>query len=194
MSPSSGSQQGLKGNQQRFVVLDRDSTIIVDRHYVFDPAQLELLPGAAAGLRQMQNLGLGLIAITNQSGIDRSLWDRGQLNRVHQRFRELLVVEGVHLDGIYVCPHKPDDACHCRKPETGLLESAALDLRFDPKDCFVIGDKSSDIELGQRVGAITLLVQTGYSDQTALSMMTSPNHIADNLWEIVQIIRYFIIY
>ena len=94
---------------QRFVILDRDGTIIVERCYLSDPAQVELIPGAGAALRQLSEIGLGLVVITNQSGIGRGYFDRSRLDLIHRRLCELLEAEGVRLDGIYTCPHVPED-------------------------------------------------------------------------------------
>ena len=150
------------GNRRRWVVLDRDGTIIEEKHYLSDPGDVELIPGAAKGLRQLREMDLGLVVITNQSGIGRGYFDGARLDLIHQRVSELLALEEVYLDGFYHCPHLPEDNCLCRKPRTGLLELAAKDLDFDPQAALVIGDKASDVEMGQRVGATTLLVRTGY--------------------------------
>jgi D-glycero-D-manno-heptose 1,7-bisphosphate phosphatase len=175
--------------RQRFVVLDRDGTIIVERHYLSDPEQVELIPGAASGLRKMSEMGLGLAVITNQSVIGRGIIDRARLDLIHQRMRELLAAEDVRLNGIYFCPHRPEDGCLCRKPQPGLLQSAAQELGFDPQFSFVIGDQSSDIELGQRVGATTFLVRTGYGSQVAAEGLVAPDYVVDDLQDAVQIIR-----
>ena len=114
---------GMK--QHRYVVLDRDGTIIGEREYLSEPEQVALLPGVGAALRELQQMGFGLVVITNQSGVGRGIFDQAQLERVLERLRELLEKEGVHLDGLYVCPHKPDDDCACRKPRLGLLQKAA---------------------------------------------------------------------
>jgi len=151
--------------RRRFVVLDRDGTLIVERNYLLQVEQVELIPGVAGGLRCLRDLGLGLIVVTNQSAIGRGYFDRAQLDRIHRRVVDLLAAQGASLDGIYCCPHVPEDDCACRKPKPGLLHSAARDLGFDPAACFVIGDKPCDIELGQAVGAITFLVRTGYGAQ-----------------------------
>jgi D-glycero-D-manno-heptose 1,7-bisphosphate phosphatase len=147
---------------RRFVLLDRDGTLIAERHYLSRPEQVELLPGAIEGLRAMQALGLGLAVVTNQSGLGRGYFDVTDLDAVHRRLGRLLAQRGVRLDGIYVCPHTPDDGCDCRKPHPGLALAAAQELGFDPAAAFVIGDKVCDIELGRRLGAVSLLVQTGY--------------------------------
>jgi D-glycero-D-manno-heptose 1,7-bisphosphate phosphatase len=154
-------------SDSRFAVLDRDGTINVEREYLSHPEQLELLPGAAPGLRHLRTLGLGLVVITNQSGIGRGYFNRAGLDLIHDRLRELLAAEGIRLDGIYVCPHHPSDGCTCRKPQPELLERAAREHQFKPSESFVIGDKAIDIELGERVGATTLLVRTGYGAQVA---------------------------
>ena len=175
--------------RRRFVVLDRDGTIIVERHYLSEPHQVELIPDAASGLRQLTEIGLGLVVITNQSGIARGFFSKADIHLIHQRLCELLEAEGVRLNGIYFCPHRPEDNCPCRKPRTGLLELAAKELCFEPQASFVIGDKASDIELGQRVGATTFLVRTGYGAQVAADTMVTPDYAVDGLWEAAQVIQ-----
>ena len=174
--------------QRHFVVLDRDGTIIVERYYLSDPLQVELIPGVAAGLRQLSEMDLGLVVVTNQSALSRGFFDKARLNLIHQRLRELLYAEGVYLDGIYICPHRPEDNCLCRKPKIGLLELAAKELNFDPQASFVIGDKACDIELGQRVGATTFLVRTGYGAQVAAETMATPDYVVDDVRDAAQVI------
>jgi D-glycero-D-manno-heptose 1,7-bisphosphate phosphatase len=151
--------------QRRFIVLDRDGTIIEEREYLSEPEQVTLIPGVGPALRQLQQMGFGLVVITNQSGLGRGIFDQAQLERVHKCLRDLLSREGVHLDGLYVCPHKPDDDCACRKPKLGLIEKAAKDLGFKVQNSIVIGDKACDIEMGHAVGALTFLVRTGHGSQ-----------------------------
>jgi histidinol-phosphate phosphatase family protein len=174
---------------KRFALLDRDGTLIVERNYLSHPDQVELLPGAIAGLRQMRQMGLGLVVVTNQSGIGRGFFDHRRLEEIHLRFQQLLAAEGVYLDGIYYCPHTPDDRCACRKPYTGLIQQAAAEFRFHPSDSFVIGDKPCDIELGKRVGAMTLLVRTGYGAEVAATDTVKPDSVVENLAEAAQVIQ-----
>jgi len=175
--------------RRRFVVLDRDGTINVERQYLSDPRQVELIPGAASGLRQLAGMGLGLVVITNQSAVGHGFLDQANLDLIHQRLCELLETEEVYLDGIYFCPHMPEDNCPCRKPRPGLLELAAQELDFDPQSCFVIGDKACDVELGQRVGATTLLVCTGYGAQVAAENTVTPDYVVDDVWDAAQVIE-----
>ena len=171
-----------------FVAVDRDGTVIVERHYLSDPARVELIPGAASGLRALQRAGLGLVVLTNQSAIGRGFFDHERLAAIHRRMGELLADEGVQLDGIYYCPHVPDEGCACRKPRTGLLERAARELDFLPAESFVIGDKACDMDLGRRAGAVTLLVRTGYGADAANDASLAPDHVVDGLEHAARII------
>ncbi len=175
--------------KKQFVVLDRDGTLIVERHYLSEPEQVELLPGAVQGLRQMCRMGLGLVVVTNQSGIGRGYFDHQRLAEINARMLELLAAEDIFLDGIYHCPHVPDDRCHCRKPEAGMILQAAADLNFNPANCFVIGDKPCDIELGQRVDATTMLVKTGYGTQVVANQATNPDYVVEDLAEAAWVIH-----
>ena len=176
--------------QRRFVLLDRDGTINVERHYLSDPDQVELLAGALSGLARMNALGLGLAVVTNQSGVIRGLFDRDRLEEIHQRLKNLLATGGVTLDGLFACPHHPDDGCPCRKPKPGLVLQAAAELDFSPAEAFVIGDKECDLELGHRVGAFTILVTTGYG-RTLVDSRTDlrPHAVASDLEQAAAIIE-----
>ena len=179
-------------NPQRFVLLDRDGTIIQERYYLSDPEQVELIRGAAEGLRRLSRIGIGLIVVTNQSGVGRGFFDTAQLALIHGRLCELLAQEGVHLNGIYSCPHTPTDDCPCRKPRPGLVARAAAEWTFDPQNSFVIGDKVCDIELGQRLGATTFLVRTGYGEQVAIQGTVNPDYTVDSIEEAARVIEHLL--
>jgi D-glycero-D-manno-heptose 1,7-bisphosphate phosphatase len=166
---------------RRFVLLDRDGTLNVERHYLSDPDQLELFPGAGEALRRLQELGFGLVVLTNQSGIARGYFDLATVSRVHERLRAMLAAEGVTLDGIYLCPHGPDDDCACRKPRTGLIDQAVATHGFDPRQAILIGDKAVDIDLAHAVGATPLLVRTGWGAKAEREGNCAPAAIVDNL-------------
>ena len=175
--------------RRRVVVLDRDGTINVERHYLADPAQVALIDGAADGLRRLRDLGLELIVVTNQSGVGRGYFTAATLDRIHEQLVGRLAAEGIRLSGIYVCPHLPADGCRCRKPGTALLEQAARERAFDPRDAFVIGDKASDVEMGQRAGSTTLLVRTGYGAAVADSGDVTPDYVVDDLCAAARVIE-----
>ncbi|MCP4599445.1 MAG: HAD-IIIA family hydrolase [Proteobacteria bacterium] len=173
---------------KRFVLLDRDGTINEERDYLSDANEVKLLPKAAVGLRRIQEIGLGLAVVTNQSGVGRGYFNLNDLENIHGRLSELLEAEGVELNGIYFCPHLPDDKCQCRKPRTGLIEQAAKELGFDPTGSFVIGDKVCDIDLGRGVGATTILVRTGYGAEQESDSSMAPDYIVDDLAQAAEII------
>jgi D-glycero-D-manno-heptose 1,7-bisphosphate phosphatase len=160
------------------VILDRDGTIIADRPYLNDPAAVELLPGAAEGLRWLYEHGHRLVVITNQSGIGRGFISLQQLHDVHGRFSDLVAAAGARIERIYFCPHRPDENCNCRKPRLDLMCRAAADMHFDPANAIVIGDKQSDVEFGRRAGAKTILVA---APQSALSLEIRPDFVVPDL-------------
>jgi len=174
--------------RKRFVLLDRDGTVVVDRGHLSDPDELELIEGAGPALARLQELGLGLLLVSNQSVIGRGLLDAPGLELVHERLARLLAEHDVSLDGIYFCPHLPEEGCACRKPATALVERAAAQHHFDPAESFVVGDKGSDIELGRRVGATTILVRTGYGQAAAADPAVLPDHIAADLGQAARVI------
>lgn len=177
---------------RRCVFLDRDGVLNVERHYLSDPKDVELLPGVIEGLRQLQALGLYLVVVTNQSGIGRGYFELKTLDAIHGRLESLLARGGVHLDGIYYCPHHPADGCRCRKPNTLLAERAANDLGFSIRESFMVGDKPCDIEFGNQISATTFLVTTGYGREVLESQATRPDYAAADLIEVASLVKDYL--
>lgn len=167
------------------VFLDRDGTLNEDTGYVKTPEEFRLLPGVVPALAQLQQAGARLVVVTNQSGVARGYFTLDTLDHIHGKLVEHLAGEGVRLDGLYVCPHHPDDACDCRKPATGMVDRAVADLRIDPSRAYVVGDSARDIELAKRIGARSVLVMSGPSGGQALVELNerglAPDHVADGL-------------
>jgi D-glycero-D-manno-heptose 1,7-bisphosphate phosphatase len=162
----------------KVVVLDRDGTIVFDRNYLSDPAGLEFLPGAAAGLRSMYEQGYRLLVVTNQSGVGRGLFPMEVLQRMNERLVDMVHAAGARLERIYVCPHRPEERCACRKPAPKLLRDAAAELGFEPASAVVIGDKGSDIEFGRNVGATTMLIASDPEQAVG-----APDYVVRDLYE-----------
>ena len=173
------------------LVLDRDGTIIEEREYLSDSAGVKLIPGAGAALRELKKMGFSLVVITNQSGIARGFFSAAVLQEIHARLEQLLAEAGVRLDGIYICPHRPEDDCRCRKPKLGLMQQAASDLGFTPEHSIVIGDKASDVEMGRNAGAITFLVRTGYGAGVAAAQGSLADFVVDDLAAAARVIRHW---
>jgi histidinol-phosphate phosphatase family protein len=149
------------------IFLDRDGTIIEEKNYLSDPAEVTLLAGAAEGLRSLSRHSLPLVVVSNQSGIGRGFFSAGQAQAVQDRLKELLAQEGVTIAGWYMCPHEPGANCSCRKPLPGMVRSAARELSLNPSKSFMIGDKRCDIDLAAAIGATGILVTTGHGAMEA---------------------------
>jgi histidinol-phosphate phosphatase family protein len=167
------------------VFVDRDGTLVVERGYLSDPGDLELLPGTADALHDLKAGGLPVIVVSNQSGVGRGLFPLSRVYQAMARLREELRRAGVELDGIYFCPHRPEEGCACRKPGTGLLERAAEDQELRLRSSFMVGDKLLDVETAHRAGARGVLVRSGYGREEehrlAGDAAAAPDHVADDL-------------
>jgi D-glycero-D-manno-heptose 1,7-bisphosphate phosphatase len=141
------------------IFCDRDGTVVRDPGYVRQVDQVELLPGAAAGLSELRRNGFLLVIVSNQSGIRRQLVTEAEANRIDRRFQDLLDQHNAKPDAIYYCRHLPTDSCVCRKPAPGLLLRAARDLSIDLRSSWMIGDKQIDITAGRRAGCRTARFQ-----------------------------------
>lgn len=145
------------------VFLDRDGTLIEDRHYLKDPDLLHLLPGAAGAVRRLNLARLPVVVVTNQSGIARGLLSEADYEVTARRLETVLATDGARLDAQYHCPHLPSISgpCACRKPGPELYERAARDLELDLGSSWWIGDRERDIAAADHFGGHSLLVLTG---------------------------------
>lgn len=151
------------------VFLDRDGTVIEERHYLSTPEGVQLIAGAGEGIAALNRAGVATVLVTNQSGVARGYFDEGAVLAIHARLEELLQAEGARLDALYWCPHLEEavlepyrQVCSCRKPAPGMVERARQELSLDGLPAFVVGDKEVDLDLGTRCGAVSILVRTGY--------------------------------
>ncbi|RMF86395.1 MAG: HAD-IIIA family hydrolase [Nitrospirae bacterium] len=149
-------------NPRPALLLDRDGTLIEERHYLADPEGVALIPGAAAAIAEANRAGVPVVLVSNQSGIGRGYFTERDLAAVMRRLEALLAAAGARLDAAYHCPHTPEAGCTCRKPRPGLALRAAAELGLDLRRSFVVGDKEADLGLARAVGAGALLVRTGY--------------------------------
>lgn len=142
------------------LLLDRDGTLIHDAHYLRDPAQVHLLPGAVEMVRAFQQAGWALVVVTNQAGIARGLITEAQYEAVRTRLDALLAAEGITLDLSLHCPHHPDftGPCACRKPGTALHEAARDQLGLDLSRSVWIGDRWHDLAPAHVFGGRGILI------------------------------------
>lgn len=175
------------------VLLDRDGTIIAEKHYLHNPAEVELLPGAVNSLLLLQQNGFEIIILTNQSGIGRGFYSTDDMHAVNKQLCRLLTEAGVKISPrrIYHCPHAPAAACLCRKPQIGLAKQAQTEWLFDLKRGYVIGDKSDDIELGHNLNLPAILVKTGHGLNQPQNVFERAAFVAEDLadaarWIVIQ--------
>lgn len=176
------------------VFLDRDGVITEDPpHYAHRVDQLALIPGSAEAIRLLNNHGYLVIVITNQSGVGRGMYREEDVAIFNNEMKARLHLEDARVDAIYYCPHHPDAAilqyrkdCTCRKPNPGMLLSARDDMGIILDGSFLVGDKWSDIEAGNRVGCKTILVMTGHGQAEYTTGAGNPYGVAQNLLSAVK--------
>ena len=143
------------------VFLDRDGVINRNRSdYVRSLDEWVPIQGAIDAIVRLSIAGHPVLVITNQSAIARKYCSVSDVEEIHRNLKHLVKLAGGMINGIYYCPHHPDDGCECRKPRTGMIESARRELDL-PEGGYIVGDAFSDMELGRRSGLKTILVLTG---------------------------------
>ncbi len=144
------------------VFLDRDGTVMEDAHYIKSPDQVRLLPGAGAAIKRINDAGVPVIVVTNQSGIGRGIITVEDYERVRKRFEMLLAEHQAHIDASYYCPHLPDDppTCNCRKPGTLMFEQAISDYKLNADDVAYIGDRWRDVIASRKLGGRGILIES----------------------------------
>lgn len=184
---------------RKAVFLDRDGVLNVEAGYIRNVEDLHLIPGAAAAVRQLNDLDIFCCLVSNQSGPARNYYPCTHVDALHRRLRQLLDQEAqAHLDAIYYCPYLSPAAgginqdftrwSAWRKPNTGMLVAAAWEHDLDIKSSFMIGDKATDVDLAHNVGTKGILVQTGYGEQVLsgdYQHHTHPDYVAADLADAV---------
>jgi len=149
------------------VFLDRDGTLIVERHYLADPDGVHLVPGAAEALAELSEAGFALVTVTNQSGIALGLYSEEDYHAVARRLEAVLEGAGVRVDATEYCPHHPEVSgpCRCRKPGTEMHRRAAARLGIDLEASYYVGDKLTDVLPAAELDGQGILVRTGYGTE-----------------------------
>lgn len=170
------------------VFLDRDGTINKDTSYINKIEDLELLDNTVEGLKLLLEKGFKLIIITNQSGVGRGYFPLKVLNNINVKLYEILRKQGIKINAFYYCPHikgakikKYDFDCSCRKPGPGLLLMAAKELKIDPGNSYMIGDKPSDILAGYNAGVKGSIFISNKGKKKKISFVSEPSYIAGDL-------------
>lgn len=173
---------------RRALFADRDGTLIHDAHYLRDPSQVELLPGAVSFLRAFAEAGWALVVVTNQSGIAQGIVTEANYLAVRARLDALLAEQGVRLDLTKHCPHHPDVSgpCRCRKPGTLMYEEAAEALGLDLAASVYVGDRWRDVSPALEKGGRGFLVRSPDTPAADWERATREAETAPSLAEIVE--------
>ncbi|HEY1849064.1 MAG TPA: HAD-IIIA family hydrolase, partial [Opitutaceae bacterium] len=145
----------------RALFLDRDGTLILDKVYLADPAGVELIPGAADGLRRVRSLGYRVFLFTNQSGIGRGLYTAEDADKVNARMAELLGLGAAPFDEVCMAPEAPGQASLYRKPSPRFIQEKIAQHGLDPTRSWMVGDSSADVGAALAAGIRAAAVRTG---------------------------------
>ncbi len=166
----------------RLVILDRDGVINEDSdHYIRSAEQWVPIPGSIDAIVRLSRAGFTVVVATNQSGVARGYFTQEQLDTMHDKLSGLVVASGGRIDGIYVCPHGPDDHCQCRKPAPGLIEQIFRDYPAEPASTWLVGDSLRDLQAGVESGCQVALVLTGKGRKTQATLDAHPEQLGKNV-------------
>lgn len=151
----------------QLIILDRDGVINQDsREFIKSPEEWQPLPGSIEAIAKLSRNGFMVVVATNQSGISRGLFNRETLDRIHKKMQDAIEAAGGHLEGIFICPHGPEDNCECRKPKPGLLLAIAKQFNLPSEAMLSIGDSMRDLLAAEACGIPAILVRTGNGEAT----------------------------
>lgn len=191
-------QRSSLATPQRAVFLDRDGTLIPDMDCLRNAEDLELLPGVAEAVHELNYQGWRTVVITNQPVIAKGFCDEVELQKIHNKLESLLGREHAFLDRIYFCPHHPEKGfpgerlelkieCDCRKPKIGMIQKAVAELNLDLSQSWLIGDTTTDLQTAKNAGLKSILVRTGSAGRDG-KFHAPPDFTADNLLDAVRLL------
>ncbi|MGL4252484.1 MAG: D-glycero-beta-D-manno-heptose 1,7-bisphosphate 7-phosphatase [Fusobacteriaceae bacterium] len=174
---------------KKVIFLDRDGTINIEKDYLHKVEDFEFEQGSLEALKIFNQLGYDVIVVTNQSGIARGYYSEEDLIKLNEFMIERVKEAGGDILECYFCPHHPEKGiegyrkdCQCRKPNPGMLNEAMKKYDISKKESYMVGDKISDIEAGERAGVKSVLVKTGYGMKT-LEKNSIDAPVFENLFE-----------
>ncbi|WP_345251760.1 D-glycero-beta-D-manno-heptose 1,7-bisphosphate 7-phosphatase [Pigmentiphaga soli] len=175
-------------SRHRLIVLDRDGVINHDSpDYIKSPDEWTAIPGSLEAIARMNRAGYRAVVATNQSGLGRGLYDAATLNAIHAKFKAELAKAGGTVDGIFICPHAPDEGCACRKPLPGLYHTIARRFDIDLAGVPSVGDSGRDLEAAYAAGCQPWLVLSGNGPSTLAQGKVPPGTVVwDSLMAVAE--------
>lgn len=177
----------MTSTHYKLILLDRDGTINHDEEgYIGDPDKWQAINGSLQAIAELNQMGIKVAVISNQSGLGRGLFNEQQLQAVHNKMAAQLQKLNAHVDKIFYCPHHPNENCHCRKPKPYLLAHAQQHFGCELHEMAMIGDSLCDMIAARNHGCDAYLVLTGHGQKTLNEMdKTSNIYIHDDLYAAV---------
>ena len=178
------------------IFIDRDGVIIHNQaSYVRSLKQVTIYPRAVQALALAAQSRYKIVVVTNQAGVGKGLYSLETVHEIHHEIRRAVEQAGGRIDAFYICPHRSDEQCECRKPKPGLLKQAACDLKIDLAGSYMIGDALSDLLAGQLAGVKeSMLVLTGRGlaqrKLAAAGAWAAPLNVRRSLMEAVRYILF----
>lgn len=169
--------------------LDRDG--VINKHradYVKTPEELVFEENALAGLKELSKLGMPIFIVTNQSVVGRGMITKRMLSKIHAKMLAAFRKNKIKISGIFVCPHKPEDNCFCRKPKAGMLLQIQKRFGIDLSRSYMIGDSTADLMMGNNAGCTTILLKKGLKGKDKKYPAT-PSFIANDLLQAARLIK-----
>lgn len=168
----------------KLVILDRDGVINQDSaNFIKNPSEWIPIPGSLEAIALLNQSGFRVAIATNQSGVSRGLFDMATLNSIHDKMHRELAIVGGRIDAIFYCPHAADEHCHCRKPDTGMLEAIGKRFSVDLNGVPAVGDALRDLQAFTNAGCRPILVRTGKGEATlAASKQSADKALPENTW------------
>ena len=182
-------------NQTKFIFLDRDGVICEEKSHLHKIEDFKLINRVANAIKLLNKNNCKVIVISNQSAIAKGICTQKDVDILNNQMKEILNGKNAELDKIYFCPHHPTAGnnpiytkeCECRKPKPGMIFQAQKDFNIkNLSECYIIGDKMSDIYAGKAAGCKTILVKTGYGGKGNENLTDiEPSFHASDLYDAV---------
>lgn len=166
---------------KKAIFFDRDGTLIIDKIYLNDPDQITYLPGVFETLAKLRDAGYVFVMVTNQSGVARGIVSLENLAEIHRRMTVEFAKHQITFEGIYYAPYSVESNHEMRKPNPGMLTTAAREHGLDLKQSWIVGDRMTDAEAGLRAGCRSVLLE-GVEDLANLKF-APPTFVAKDLYE-----------
>lgn len=153
------------------IILDRDGVINEDSDdFIKNPDEWIPIKGSLEAIAKLNQAGHKVVIATNQSGVGRGLYDEDMLKAIHDKMDKQLAEVGGHIDGVFYCPHHPDDGCECRKPKPGMMYQIAEAFQANLESALFVGDAKRDIDSAHAANCKAILVRTGKGLHTLKQM------------------------